>query len=568
MGVQAYFVSDDDGSRQTRRGTAAEAAQDVATWVDKTNSIYSKAGIHLDFDPAAGAGDWADLQSTLINSMTGVEHPDWEAQKAAANAQAALTPDKMVAYLRWGDGASRTGGAFSWTDYNFIAMPDFDSTTVCGHQNLGILAHEGGHYLGLAHTHGQSLNPSTIAAAEAFYVDHGRNPYVFDGDGRADTPPDPYTNQTACDQAITSINLDGDTFVLPRRNIMSYYDFDASPGGGDITTSQAWTMRSTVLLRSGQSLTNLVLADAEEPDEGEDFNYHVTSGFATDQSMTSFLGKWSGNQQVFWKNGAIGSQLSFNFSAPADGQYNVYASFTSASDYGIFDHIINGQTAETSLDLYSRGVLPTGLVDLGVFDLSAGSNQWIAKIAGRNPDASPGNAYGLDFLMIAPVLLPGDINMDGRLDEEDVAAFVAGWQKVLPTDDDRTAWSKGDLNLDHVSDLYDAFLLHQAFTNAGMSVDLDSLIGVPEPGSAGLSILLIIAGFIRSARTRKRGRDGSVEKLSLPGRRRKTRAAILELCKLVSWLVSWMDRQPHEADRKGLLAATTRGDCSDASEKR
>jgi hypothetical protein len=135
--------------------------------------------------------------------------------------------------------------------------------------------------------------------------------------------------------------------------------------------------------------------------------------------------------------------------------------------------------------------------------LSAGSNQWIAKIAGRNPDASPGNAYGLDFLMIAPVLLPGDINMDGRLDEEDVAAFVAGWQKVLPTDDDRTAWSKGDLNLDHVSDLYDALLLHQAFASAGMSVNLDSLFAVPEPGSAGLAIVLILAGFFRSARGAK-----------------------------------------------------------------
>lgn len=495
MGVQAHFVSDDDGSRRTRRGTGEEAAADVATWVDKMNSIYSVANLHFDFDSSANSSDWGDVQNTLINSLSG-SGSDWGAQKAAANLKASETPERMSFFFRWGTGSGRTGGGFSWSDYDFVAMPEFNSTGLCGHQNKVLLAHEAGHYLGLAHTFARGFD--SVDDAEAYYISHGRDPSVFDGDGREDTPPDPYSGGTACNQSITSLTLDGDEFPLPRRNVMSYYDSDEHPEGGTLSSSQAWTVRSSVLMRTGQSLTNLVSGNAEEPQEGEGFNKQVTSGSFFNQGMGSFHGKWSDNSQMFWKNGGVGDELSFNFNAPSDGLFNVYASFTAAKDYGIFDHVINGQTSSSSIDLYSTSVIPTGLVDLGVFDLSAGSNEWIAEITGSNPNANSGNGYGLDFLMLAPALLSGDLNTDGQVNQADIDAFVLGWQKVLTTDDDATAWAKGDLNLDRVSDLRDAFLLREALKEVDLSFDFNSLNAVPEPSTFVLLAMVVFGlGFVR-----------------------------------------------------------------------
>lgn len=499
MGVQAHFVSDDDGSRQIRRGSGEEAAAEVATWVDKANSIYSSARINFDFDPSANSNDWGDVQSTLINSMTGTGNADWDAQKVAGNLKASETSDKMSVFFRWGAGSGRTGSGFSSSGYDFVVMPEFNSTYVCGHQNKGLLAHEMGHYLGLAHTF---VKGYSLADAETHYISNGRDPSVFDGDGRSDTHPDPQIGGTGCDPSITSVTLDGDVLPLPRRNIMSYYDAGTHPEGGNVSSSQAWTARSTALMRTGQSLTNLISGDAEEPQEGEDFSYQITgSGNSSVQSMESFRGKWSGNEQVYWKNGDVEDELTFNFNAPSDGQYNVYASFTSAKNYGIFDHIINGQTASSSLDLYSGKVLPTGLVNLGIFDLESGNNEWIAKIAGSNSNASSGNGYGLDFLMIAPALIVGDVNLDGEVDQIDIDAFVLGWKKVLPTDDDEAAWAKGDLNLDGVSDLADAVILRNALNDVGMAFDLSSLnAAVPEPSTAALLLLMTITCTARRKR--------------------------------------------------------------------
>lgn len=490
MGVQAYLVSDDDGGRKTHITPAQ-----VTSWVDKANEIYSSINVHFNFDESAGSDDWQEIQNTLINSMSGVDHPDWIAQRNAANGLAANTPDKMVVYFRWGPNqGSPTGGGFSWTDYDFIAMPGFYDTGVCGQQNIGILAHEAGHYLGLAHTFSPTFG--TIAEAENYFISHGHDPAVFEGDGRDDTPPDPFTGQTQCFPPAF-INLDGVTLPLPRRNIMSYY-YPVS----EISDSQAWTLRTTLLLRSGQSLTNLLPGPAQAPQEGEDFNYSVTAGNSADQGMGGFLGKWSGDAQAFWIDGDPGDQLSFNFNAPADGQYEVYAAFTAANDYGIFEHSINGQTAPP-VDLYSQIVLPTGPIALGVFDLSAGSNQWVAEITGRNPDAYDRYGYGLDYLMLIPIPGPGDMNGDGLVNLDDLNPFVEALT-------DRAAYDLhdygvdadllGDVNGDGAFNLGDV----GAFRALLASASSGAAESVPEPTALLMSI--VAAGLTLIGRRGKRGR--------------------------------------------------------------
>ena len=85
------------------------------------------------------------------------------------------------------------------------------------------------------------------------------------------------------------------------------------------------------------------------------------------------------------------------------------------------------------------------------------------------------------------VVLSGDINTDGVLDEADIDAFVAGWLYQQPTGD-INSWRKGDLTMDGKVGLSDAFELHQAMlaTGAG-ALDFSRLVTVPEP-----SVLLLI----------------------------------------------------------------------------
>ena len=176
--LRAIFVANDDGTRRVHVSPAQ-----VAIWVDEANRIYRSSRIHIDFDPAQ---DWEYLNSTLLNTMTGTDHPNWNSQKALANQIAAQTPIRMVVYFRWGPDASPTGGAFSWTDYNFIVMPGFPDTYVCGSQNIGILGHESGHYLGLPHTFPAVF--ASIGDAQSFFSAHGNDPEAFNADGRDESP--------------------------------------------------------------------------------------------------------------------------------------------------------------------------------------------------------------------------------------------------------------------------------------------------------------------------------------------------------------------------------------------
>ena len=93
----------------------------------------------------------------------------------------------------------------------------------------------------------------------------------------------------------------------------------------------------------------------------------------------------------------------------------------------------------------------------------------------------------------------GDVTNDGTLDSADVDAFVAGWLSMNFVEFepdfggsennpvvDVSSLGLGDLNYDGVTDISDAFLLHQALLSAGVSGGLDFsrlVAGVPEPST-------------------------------------------------------------------------------------
>jgi hypothetical protein len=108
----------------------------------------------------------------------------------------------------------------------------------------------------------------------------------------------------------------------------------------------------------------------------------------------------------------------------------------------------------------------------------------------------------------------GDVNLDGDVTGngtgptslDDVSAFVAGWgHNNLAGRGDYATWTKGDLNLNGVTDAEDFLLLREALhgpINSGVMV---SLFGaVPEPSTAIL--LLLGSAPLAVSRRRRHGR--------------------------------------------------------------
>lgn len=214
--IQAILLRDDNGSNPVNINGAQ-----VTKWVDYANKVFAPDFIRFNFDPAA---DCATLNKTLLNQA------DLPSHLTEANAEAARYPGKIVVFFR-----ARSGGnGYSWgpeEGINFVAMPGFPDTEVCGHQNLAQLAHDLGHFLGLPHTFPNKSAFNTPDEAKAWFATMGN----FDGDGFSDTPEDPEPIVAGgCGPTPVTVYFEGRTYTPPRTNVMSYYsdwqaDFDRSP---------------------------------------------------------------------------------------------------------------------------------------------------------------------------------------------------------------------------------------------------------------------------------------------------------------------------------------------------
>jgi len=224
------------------------SARQVERWIEKANEVYQAARVRFEFDPAPRTGDWDVLNSTEINNLMAAlpGDPVWEHGRAAANEVASHYPDKVLVLFRRGPGATPTGGGFSSDTYNFIVMPEFDATTVCGTMQNGFLfAHELGHYLGLDHTFREFATKAEATEALRRSKFSAR---VFDGDRLEDTAPDPYIKELQC-STDTTVTLAGVPFQLLRSNVMSYYVSDTKT----ITPQQAEVVRRTIVRRFAQA---------------------------------------------------------------------------------------------------------------------------------------------------------------------------------------------------------------------------------------------------------------------------------------------------------------------------
>jgi hypothetical protein len=133
--------------------------------------------------------------------------------------------------------------------------------------------------------------------------------------------------------------------------------------------------------------------------EGEKMRIVRVTGTAEPQDWEGI----SANRHLWWHIGMKpGDTLVVAFPVPQAGRYRVFGRFLKAGDYGIHQLAVNGQKAGQPIDFYSPGVQPSKEIDLGVFELKQGENEFSATVVGANEKAIKSYMLGLDYLLVKP----------------------------------------------------------------------------------------------------------------------------------------------------------------------
>ncbi len=115
---------------------------------------------------------------------------------------------------------------------------------------------------------------------------------------------------------------------------------------------------------------------------------------------------WDGTSEgrhMWWKGGQKpGDRLVLGFNVPQAGTYRVFGRFLKAVDYGIAQFAINDRKAGQPIDFYNNGVVVTGEIELGTFDLKEGENRLTVTIVGANEKAQKAFMVGIDYLILRP----------------------------------------------------------------------------------------------------------------------------------------------------------------------
>ncbi len=229
--IMAVILSDDNGSNK-----ASITLGQIDTWVDAANKTYSGINYTFSFNHA----DVVNVKSTMLNSVPvvpegwtpdplhGIYFNNQQIYDMFANSIAAGYPDHVVVLFR-----NNGGGGWSWgpPELRYISMPCYNHTGISKpnagqwNPNDTLLAHEAGHYLGLAHTFtGVACNKATLSNTDG---DAGGQDANTTADDVSDTAPDPNSDcapTASLNCAGGSVVVNGYTFTPPWTNIMTYHD--------------------------------------------------------------------------------------------------------------------------------------------------------------------------------------------------------------------------------------------------------------------------------------------------------------------------------------------------------
>ncbi len=129
----------------------------------------------------------------------------------------------------------------------------------------------------------------------------------------------------------------------------------------------------------------------------------VTEGHIQAQNMAAFPDRWSGDEQLWWTGGKVGSKLTLSVAAPAKGKFDVSLFFTTAHDYANVE-VTLGKLPPRKIDLYSADVkLAKAMVWKNVQLNPEKPMKLVIRITGADKLATPRHMVGVDAITLAPV---------------------------------------------------------------------------------------------------------------------------------------------------------------------
>lgn len=379
--IRPILLADDAGTRR-----ADTTPEHLAAWVRSANGIFERAGIGFSYDPGE---EMVLVEDTLLNGMTWSEAPGFVERVLRANEVAARYPGELVVMFKKGPMEGEPGSPH----LNFVMMGEWADDSLCGEPDVGLLAHEIGRYLALPHTF-TSIHPSVADAADTL-ADATQDPNAFDGDGFADTPPDPGVYEEHQCASEETVRIGGLEFELPRTNIMSHYQERS-----ELSLQQAERARWMMSLRLANGMavpSNTVTGGVIEAEDAL-IGTMGPCGFASIEGMQRLVGyQWVDADQLLVRS-EEDCVIEFDLPVAAAGRYELIVLATRAPSYGAVELAVDEEPFSLE-DLYAPIVVATGPVSVGETTLEAGTVRVRVEVVGSNTESS-GGSVGIDGFLL------------------------------------------------------------------------------------------------------------------------------------------------------------------------
>jgi len=124
------------------------------------------------------------------------------------------------------------------------------------------------------------------------------------------------------------------------------------------------------------------------------------AGNARTQDMSGYGGKWSNEAHLWWTGAKPGNTLDLAMPVQKSARYRLTMQLTKAIDYGIVQLYLDGKKLGEPIDLFNNGVVPTGVLDMGLHDLDAGQHTLRIEITGANEKAVKSYMFGIDYILL------------------------------------------------------------------------------------------------------------------------------------------------------------------------
>jgi len=138
--------------------------------------------------------------------------------------------------------------------------------------------------------------------------------------------------------------------------------------------------------------------------EGENLTViKKTKGNVRPQKMHIFGSEWSGDAQLWWTDAYPGDVLDLSLPIEKTGKYRLKIQLTKAVEYGIIQLYLDGNKLGSPIDLYCDRVIPSGVQDMGIHELSKGEHKLSVEIIGANQKAVKNYMFGIDYLLLKEI---------------------------------------------------------------------------------------------------------------------------------------------------------------------